>query len=251
MIALAPSIALSIALQAPAPASAVIDAKPKVLVLDFRDDGVGANVVRVIHDTLVSHVSKDHRVEVISSEDVRQAVAREAERREITDCSDESCLAEIAEALGAQFTIYGTAGKLGELVVVNVNLYDARVSRSVGRETIEVGALEALPDPLRAAGDRLIAKLGLDGAPQTASTFAPGPMFWTGAGIGTAGLVVGTIGAAVWIVNRDTFRLPANDTFEEKQTAKQTENLGFGGMVLGAGVLVVGGAVLGVATAVE
>lgn len=245
------ALVLSMALQAPAPAGAVVEAKPKVLVLDFRDDGVGPNVVRVIHDTLVSHVSKDHRVDVISSEDVRQALAREAERREITDCSDESCLAEIAEALGAQLTLYGTAGRLGELVIVNVNLYDARAARSVGRETIEVGALEQLPDPLRVAGDRLIAKLGLAGAKQTAHAFTPGPIFWTGVGVGAVGLMGGALGAAVWLVNRDAFRLPVNDTFEEKQAAKQTEDVGFGGMLLGAGVLAVGGAVLGVATVVE
>lgn len=245
------AFALSVALQAQVPAGALIEAKPKLLVLDFRDDGVGPSVVRVIHDTLVSHVSKDHRLEVISSEDVRQSLAREAERREITNCNDEGCLAEIAEALGAQLTLYGTAGKLGELVVVNVNLYDARAARSVGRETIELGSLEHLPGPLRAAGDRLIAKLGLAGATETVRAFAPGPIFWTGAGLAAAGLVGGAIGTAVWIVNRDAYRLPANDTFEKKQGAKQAEDVGFGSMLIGAGALAVGGALAGVATAVE
>ncbi|MCC7110695.1 MAG: hypothetical protein IT382_15485 [Deltaproteobacteria bacterium] len=245
------ALALSMALQAPAPVGAVVEARPKVLVLDFRDDGVGPNVVRIIHDTLVSHVSKDHRVDVISSEDVRQAVAREAERRELNDCSDESCLAEIAEALGAQLTLYGTAGRLGELVIVNVNLYDARAARSVGRETIEVGALEQLPDPLRLAGDRLVAKLGLGGRIETTRAFSPGPIFWTGAGLGVAGLLGAGIGATVWLVNRDAYRSAVNETFEAKQAAKQTEDLGFGGMLLGAGALAVGGAVIGAATFVE
>lgn len=235
---------------APAPtAGALVEPKPKILVLDFRDDGVGANAVRVIHDTLVSHVSKDTRLDVISTEDVRQAVEREAERRAVSNCNEEGCLAEIADALGAQLTLYGTAGKLGDLVIVNVSLYDARTARSVGRETIEVGSLEGLPAPLRRAGDNLIAQLGLA---ETSPEFSPGPLFWTGTAIAAVGLATGSVGAIVFAANVDSYkRDDLNPSFDDKTGAKTAQDLGLYFAIGGGAGLVVGGVLLGVGAAIE
>lgn len=232
----------------PAPAStpsAEAEA-PKILVLDFRDDGVGASAVRVIHDTLVTHLAKNLRLDVLSSEDVRQAVAREAERRESTNCDEEGCIAEIAEALGAQLTIYGTAGKLGDLVVVNVNLYDARNARSVGRETIEVSSLEALPGPLRHAGDKLIAQL-FGETVSDGPTF--GPLFWTGVGVAGAGLVTTIVGGSVYFANVSA--VTDATTFQGKTEAKTAQDLGRYAAITGLGVLGVGVVVTAASFALE
>lgn len=227
---------------------AVVSERPNILVLDFRDDGVGPSAVRIIHDTLVSHVSKDTRLDVLSSEDVRRAVQLEAERREVTSCDQEGCIAEIAEALGAQLTLFGTAGKLGDLVVVNVNLYDARAARSVGRETIEVASLEELPDPLRKAGDKLIAQLF--GEPVSEGP-AFGPLFWTGSATAVAGLATAVVGASVYAVHISAVSAPENDTFREKTDAKLKQDAGFNTMLIGIGVLAIGGTTAGVALAIE
>jgi hypothetical protein len=233
----------------PAPAAApavVVNEKPKILVLDFRDDGVGTSAVRIIHDTLVSHVSKDARLDVLSSEDVRRAVAREAERREATNCDEEGCIAEIAEALGAQLTIYGTAGKLGDLVVVNVNLYDARNARSVGRETIEIGSLEALPGPLRRAGDKLIAQLF--GEPVNEGP-AFGPLFWTGTAVASVGAIATIVGGSVYIGGLGA--VGDATSFADKTSAKAAQDAGLNLAVAGLGALGVGAAVLIAALAIE
>lgn len=231
----------------PAAAGAVVvDSKPRILVLDFRDDGIGPNAVRVIHDTLVSHLAKNAKLDVLSSEDVRRAVQREAERREATNCDEEGCIAEIAEALGAQLTIFGTAGKLGDLVVVNVNLYDSRAARSVGRETIEVGSLEELPGPLRRAGDKLTAQLlgePVDDAP------ALGPMFWTGAVVGGAGLVTAIVGASIYGANGNAVDEAAS--FTDKTNAKYAQDGGLNTFVAGAAVLAIGAITSGVAFLIE
>jgi TolB-like protein len=245
MIARALTTTLALAAAQPAfaddGAPANIEHKPKLLVLDFRDDGVGPNIVRIVHDTLAAHVSRDDRLEVVSSEDMRRALDVESQKRAL-GCDEESCLAEIAEALGAQLTIYGTVGKLGELVIVNVSLYDARASRSVGRETIESRSLEGLPAALRAAGDRLVARLpGF--APQAPPPSAfPGPLFLTGTVVGGAGLLTGAAAGLVALLSAAA--VAERPTFQEKTEAKTAQdvatNVAVAGFVAAAvGVLLV------------
>lgn len=232
---------------AAAATGAVVNDKPNILVLDFRDDGVGGSAVRIIHETLVAHVSKDARLDVLSSEDVRRAVQLEAERREVTSCDEEGCIAEIAEALGAELTLFGTAGKLGDLVVVNVNLYDARAARSVGRETVEVGSLDDLPKPLRRAGDKLIAQLFGETLKEGP---AFGPFFWTGSAVAAAGLATAVVGAVIFGANLSAVSAP-EDTFLEKTNAKFAQDAGFNTLLIGIGVIAVGGTAAGLALAIE
>ena len=226
---------------APAPpaAAAVVEAKPKVLVLDFRDDGVGENAVRIIRDTLVAHVSQDDRLEVISSEDMRRALDVDAQKRAVGACSDEGCLAEIAGALGAELTLYGTAGKLGDLVVVNVSLFDARASKSVGRETVEVKSLEQLPPALRAAGDKLIAKLPRLAHKEVNSEPGLSVLGWSGIGALGVGLVGGAVFGVVAAANNPS---PTDGrTFPEKQSAVGTRNVSTG-LAMAGGALAAAGA---------
>jgi TolB-like protein len=234
-------------LLATAPAEPAAAEKPKLLVLDFRDDGVGANVARVVHDTLTSHVSKNEKLDVISSEDMRRALDVEASKVAMGGCSDESCLAEIAGALGAQLTLYGTVGKLGELVLVNISLYDARENRSVGRETIESKNLEELPGAVRAAADRLIARI--PGLAPPSSSWAPGVVFWSGAGVGVAGLVAGVAGLVVGLANTNAVK--EAPTFDEKSSAARARDAGFGVAVAGAVVGALGLALLPLSLVVE
>ncbi|HEY4221420.1 MAG TPA: DUF2380 domain-containing protein [Myxococcota bacterium] len=228
------------------PAGAVVIQKPKVLVLDFKDDGVGEQAVRVIRDTLVAHLSQDARLDVISSEDMRRTLDVDAQKRQLGNCNDEGCQAEIAEALGAQLTIYGTAGKLGELVVVNVSLFDARAGKSVGRETIEVKALDDLPGPLRATGDKLVARV-----PGIATAPAPGigTLTIVGAVVGVVGLGTAVTCGIIALANNPS---PGDGrTFKQKQDAVGARDLNVGIAAVGAGVVVVGAVVAAVGLATE
>jgi hypothetical protein len=71
--------------------------------------------------------------EVLSSRDIQNIIALEAEK-ELAGCSDASqCLAEVAGALGARLVIFGELGHLDDQLILTLNLYDADQSRSVGR----------------------------------------------------------------------------------------------------------------------
>jgi hypothetical protein len=246
IFALTVALAAATAPAAPAPANTVVAQKPRLLLLDFKDDGVGENAVHIIHDSLASHLSEDARLEVISTEDMRRALDMDAQKRAISNCSDDACQAEIAEALGAQLTMFGTAGKLGDLVVVNVSLYDARQAKSLGRKTIEVRALDELPPKMREAGDELVAKV-----PGLATAAAASlPLLTYGGGvIAGAGLVVAGVCGLVWLV--DLAAVKKDAAFADKKRDQEAADDFAAAAVVGLGVAVVGGAIMGAGVLVE
>lgn len=239
---------LALFLAAADPTGAVVVEKEKLLVLDFRDDGVGESNVRVMHDSLAAHLSKDTRIDVLSSEDLRRALDVEGQKRALGCAGDESCLAEIAGALGARFLVYGTAGKLGGLVVVNVSLYDAEAQRSVGRETVEADELDALLPRLREAGDRLVGKLHGSG-PAPSSGDLRDVLLWSGVGLGAAGLVTGV--TALVVAGLSAGAIADKPTFADKTDAKVSYDIATLVSVGGLAALLVGGGVAGASLLVE
>lgn len=183
--------------------------KKRVLVLDLKDEGVGPEVARLVGETLTVRMSGRPTLEVLSSEDVRRMVDVEAEKQ-MAGCNDDaSCLAEIAAALGGDFVVYGTAGKLGTLHVVHLHAYDSRRARPVGREVVEATRPEELPAHVRAAADRLVVAIDPTAPPpqpvvvdddMPSPSPLASPFLWggaVGAGLGVAALVVGGAGALV------------------------------------------------------
>jgi hypothetical protein len=225
-------------------AAAPAAAPTRVLVLDVKDDGVGAGAVGIIHDSLVAALAREAQLEVLSTEDVRRVLDIEAQKSAM-GCtgSDESCLAEIAGALDARLLVYGTAGKLGDLVVVNLSLYDAERQRSVSRETIEADRVEDLPPRLRDAAERLTA--GLFGPP-------PGPdpvLLWAGVGTAAVGVVGGAIALGVGVAQDRAVGDPA--AVKDKQAHKNNAVAGYQIAAVGGAVVVVGAALAGAALALE
>ena len=214
----------------------------KLLVLDFRDDGVGDSAVRIIRDSLATHLSNDQRLEVLSTEDMQRALDVEAQKSAMGCSADESCLAEIAGALGARLLFYGTVGKLGALYVVNVSLYDAVEQRSVGKETIEDAELSALLPGVRGAADHLVGRR-FGEAPVEASS-GPNTLLLAGAGVAGLGVVVAAVGGVV--AGLAASDVAAKGTFNDKTAAKVNQDLGVYAVVAGAGIAVVGAGVTAV-----
>jgi hypothetical protein len=227
-------------------------ATPKLLVLDFKDDGVGEDVVRVIHDTLTTHVSNDARVDVVSTEDMRRMVEVASDKAAI-GCNDQSCLAELADAMGAQYLLYGNAGKLGALYVINVSLYDAVANTTVGRQNVEAAQIEQLPAGLRAAGDALLARLPARARPDAPIAAEPdplpSPLLLAGAGVGALGVVGAAGGLIVFGVSKAA--LASAPTFEEKSSAQLRSNVGLTVAGVAAVIALAGGALVGVALLAE
>ena len=80
----------------------------RVAVYKLDGAGMDPRVMRVVEDSLLAEVRKLQHSSAISMDEVKALLEFEADRQR-TGCSDDSCLAEIAEALGADALIVGGA----------------------------------------------------------------------------------------------------------------------------------------------
>jgi hypothetical protein len=125
--------------------SAVVEQKAAraVLVMEMKSSSVDADTLRTITSTLAVSVSKRPGLSVLTGEDVKKLAEVEADKQMLgCDPSATSCLAEIAGAMGADLVLYGDIGKLGELYVVNLNLFEAGAAKAVGRQSVQSKAFD-------------------------------------------------------------------------------------------------------------
>lgn len=183
--------------------------RARMLVLDLTSNGVEKDVVKTVSSTLAVELSPYAAFDVLTSEDIRRSLELEVQRQ-MAGCDEASCLSELAGALGADLVIYGDAGKLGSLLVVNLNLFDTAAVRSVGRVSVRARTLEEVPQLLRPKLRELLTPWyearGLEPegpAPEVASEGVPSFVPWAVAGAGGAlvviGAMLGGVGALPWL----------------------------------------------------
>lgn len=196
---------------APGPAE-----KERVLVMDLEASGVDPQQVKLINDLVTESMSRFARFDVISSADVRQLVTVEANKA-AAGCDTSSCLAEVAGALGARWVVFGSIGRLGDLTVLTVSLFDTSAAKAGGRQRIEVHELEALPRSI----DESLALLIGESRPATLSSQSsgPSPLF-------VGGLVAAGVGAAV-AIGTGAWALALDDSLGKAATAAGDKQAAF------------------------
>ncbi|MBM4282050.1 MAG: hypothetical protein FJ137_15260 [Deltaproteobacteria bacterium] len=237
-------------------ASLLSTAEPtRVLVLDVVADGASATTARVVRDEIAQGLGGDPRLEALSSEDLRRVVSIEAERRAI-GCVDDSCFAEIGQALGARYVVHGSLSAVGALRVVRISVLDTETNRSVLRETVDARSDEDLLPRVRDAMTRVRGRLldGLALAPpagaSSSSSFAPAwsPLQWGGAVVGGVGVAAVAVGGVAMGRAWPTFADPRADLDARNQAQRDGQvgtALFVGGLAVavagGVGVLLLGG----------
>jgi TolB-like protein len=224
-----------------------------VVVLDLEVIDVDPNKVKLLNGAVTDQLSGYEQLEIIAQADIRQMVDFEAEKQAL-GCDTSSCLSEIAGALGAGYVVFGRVGQLGEVVFVQLSLFDSAKGRAVSREEVRASDLAELPDKLRVAAARIASPLtgevvAAPDAPEVVEPAGDGggglatPLLITGgvlAGLGVLGAVGGGITALVI----------DGQLGEDGKSAQDREglvNLGWAGLgvAVGSGVLALAG--LGVA----
>lgn len=193
---------------AAAPQEPAAAERASVLVMELHAAGVAEGEAHTIDELVTTAFSKQRGIKVLSMRELRDAVRLEGEKQ-IAACDEEteSCLAEIAGALGARFVVSGSVGRLGTLYLVNLGLYDSQRAESVVREKIEAHRLEHLPQKIDATVALMAARISGQPpapAPEAAATErgergdAPEqteggtrPLLWTGLILGGVGAVAG------------------------------------------------------------
>ncbi|MDP2340886.1 MAG: hypothetical protein Q8O67_08015 [Deltaproteobacteria bacterium] len=218
--------------------------------------------------------------EVLTGEDVRRAVDLESERQTL-GCSASSCLAEIANAMGARVVLYSSLSTLGDdELILTLTLFDSTTATSTGRTSLRGRDLKAIVNQIDGVVGPLVEKALAGTSPSTtkktrllildvelrntgaagsaassSSPAAPAPppnlLLWGGIGAGVVGVVGVAVGgifdsAAVGADQRareeTTTQKDASDLFVQRDQNALIAGVGY---VVG-GVLVVGGAALAV-----
>ncbi len=239
------------------PALAAGASRPKLAVTDLRaGQGVSEGAAALLTGVAVSEASRTQRFEVLAKSDLAALLGFERQK-ELAGCADDTgCLAVLGGALGAQYMLIGTVGKLGTRGHVSLTLLDVKKSQVVARQAeLCPGDEDALTDAVLRATRKLLGVPEEDAAPKdarvsTATTSrganVPG---WTALAGGAALLVAGGISAGVAATGYDALashRGDANyaDRFARERSGIESAALA-ADVLLGLGVAAAGvGAVL-------
>jgi len=190
----------------------------RILVMDLRKgSGIEDEVVGTITSMLAVNVAQGNKsLDVLTGADVRQILRLEADKQTLGCTEEDNCLAELANAMGVELVLHGDVGRLGDLYIINLHVFDAREARSVARETLQVSVLDEFASKLNVKvgpmlgralgqepGEAAIAEAdavdaGAAPSPDDAN-YTPWILTGTGALLALAGGVVTAVGLAPWI----------------------------------------------------
>ncbi|MBL90364.1 MAG: hypothetical protein CMH56_00940 [Myxococcales bacterium] len=148
---------------------------PRVLLMDLKNNGLDENLVKTINSLLTVNMTTFSEFNVMSGNDVKQLVALEMEKQNMGCTDDGSCLAEIAGAMGATLVIFGDAGKIGNVMLINLSLFNAELGRSMSRVSIQAINLDEIPTKMSASLQKLMKPVMPKDTAVAAAPPAPAP----------------------------------------------------------------------------
>jgi hypothetical protein len=150
--------------------------------MDFTATDVPPAQAALVSRMVASELARNDALEVLSTDDLRRGVALEVEREQV-GCDEESCIPEIADALGARLVVFGDVGALHDDVVVTLTLFDGPTA-STRHKLSRVTSADALVHASRGAARELAGALVPTVSPWP---FVAGGALATGALAGLAG----------------------------------------------------------------
>lgn len=197
-----------------APASAPAPTRTRLLILDLQSGDLEAAQRETLTHMLAARATRFATLDVISSADLRQLADLRADQA-ATGCEEASasCMAELANALGAELVLATRAGKLDAVTVATLQLFNVKDTAAEGRASVQGWSLSEVSDKLGLALDELLEKatgdkpteegtptLAAGPRPQQTSPLALGLMVGggTAAGLGLVALVLGATPAVLY-----------------------------------------------------
>jgi TolB-like protein len=108
--------------------------KPRLIVLELEPISVDRGEVQIIDGRLAELLASQSSFVTVTTQDLQKLIDLNASKQELDGaCDTDACLAEVAGALGAEFIVFGRVGRLGDAIVVQLNLFDAQEARPIAR----------------------------------------------------------------------------------------------------------------------
>ncbi len=141
------------------PARAEPPRKVRIAVLDVQYAGAGdRKTVEGLSALLASEVARRPNLIVIAGSDLRALVGFERQKA-LLGCTESSCIAELAGALGVAYLVSSEVSKVGSTWLLSLTLLDANRAMAQGRLTRKAYSDDQLVDESSNAVDELLGAL--------------------------------------------------------------------------------------------
>jgi hypothetical protein len=174
----------------------------KVAVMDLEAAGVDPALAQAASLLLPTEIrGRLPGVQVISSAEIKSMLGLEKTKQAL-GCEDDSCMAEIGGALGADELVSGKIGKVGRTLVIELRRNDVRAAKTLTSSVRTVrGEEDAVLTGLQEMAGELYPGTKSDAVKsvrQERTGWEPGflagkPAAWIGAAVGVAGVVTGGV----------------------------------------------------------
>ena len=216
------------------------EAAPRVFAPGLRAErAIDDGLVRLLDELMLTELARSGRLSVVGKSDVRQLIEHEREKYAL-GCTDDSCLAELGGALGADYLAAASLGRVGEhAYLLNLKLIDVHSMRAVRRWSREVRGEE--DDLLAALREGVAAVCDLSG--RGVEQREVSPWTWAMVGAGAAFLVGGAVAHGLNVTDfRRLDRMKSSDSGRRalRQRVDIEAGLAIGGYVAGGLVLAAG-----------
>ena len=224
---------------APSPTPTTTTRQRSILVLDLVASDIPQGAPRLLSGLLTDDVAKRTQMKTLSQEDIRRVVALEADKRDV-GCNESSCLAELANAMGVDYVVFGDVGKLGHAYVVTLRLFDPKKAEAIARETVQAEDIDGLRTQLDAAVLHLVAPIAASPPPEpTPSPPASNALLIPGVVVGSIGALA-AVGAGIYGASLDSSLGDPKGTSQAKAATLAVEPWIWIGAAGGVAIAVVG-----------
>ncbi len=133
--------------------------------------GVPEGAPQVLGDLVLEALLNRHGLRALGPSDMRTLLQAEEQKR-LLGCFDEACMVSLVGALGADWLVGGSVGRLEDQVVLSLVLIEAREARVTARASLSLDSLRQAPAQVGPLVDRL---LGQRPRVRVPSALAPQP----------------------------------------------------------------------------
>jgi len=173
-------------------AAAPTTEKPKIAVMEIQGGGVEAHVAAGLTEAITQEIAGRGFFNVISSREIQTLIGFERQKQMVGCSSETTCLAELADAMGARFVLSGTVSKMGDAYQLSVQTLDSAKSQPLGRSIRFAKDMTALRSQIAF----VVAEATQTPLPPPPSRVLPFSLIGAGALIVVGGAVVGIDGVS-------------------------------------------------------
>jgi TolB-like protein len=115
------------------PRAAPAPRRPRVAVMELRPLGTEAVKAELLSEVALTEAAAVGGLEVVGKSDINALLGLEKQKQMLGCGEDTACLAEIGGALGVDYLLTGSLGRLGALYRLDLRLVDAKKARVLDR----------------------------------------------------------------------------------------------------------------------